>query len=113
MNWRKLIYSIVIPCAAGLFFGFSINSGNLSNWKVFIFAILMLVASWLSSTGKGKNGDALSTIVMGVLITLTVWLFFWTVAKLNDDFSWKFAIKVVGLMISASATFWLGKDIMK
>ena len=54
MNWRKLIYSIIIPSIAGFTFGIFISIGTLTNAIVFFYGIVMMIAAFLSSTGKGK-----------------------------------------------------------
>ena len=85
MNWRKLIYSIIIPSIAGFTFGIFISIGTLTNAIVFFYGIVMMIAAFLSSTGKGKNGDAFSTVIMGALVQLDVcgkdcWIYFSSIA---------------------------------
>ena len=86
MNWRKLIYSIVIPVIVGFVFGLFLSIGILTNATVFFFAIALTIAGVLSSTGQGKNGDAPSTITMGFLATAVTYLFLSLVSELGDSF---------------------------
>ena len=85
MNWRKLIYSIIIPSIAGFTFGIFISIGTLTNAIVFFYGIVMMIAAFLSSTGKGKNGDAFSTVIMGALVTGVTYLFISMIGELSED----------------------------
>ena len=113
MNWRRLIYSIVIPVFASIPFGILISIGKVSNLSVFLYAVAMLVAAVLSSTGKGKNGDALSTLLFGGLVLLTAFLLAEILGDIRTKFSWFFVLKTVGFMAAAASTVWLAKAIMK
>ena len=113
MNWRKLIYSIIIPSIAGFTFGIFISIGTLTNAIVFFYGIVMMIAAFLSSTGKGKNGDAVSTVIMGALVTGVTYLFISMIGELSERFNWMFVVKTVGFILAASLTIYLAKTIME
>lgn len=113
MNWRKLIYSIIIPSIAGFTFGIFISIGTLTNAIVFFYSIVMMIAAFLSSTGKGKNGDAFSTVIMGALVTGVTYLFISMIGELSERFNWIFVVKTVGFILAASLTIYLAKTIME
>ena len=98
MNWRKLIYSIVIPVIVGFVFGLFLSIGILTNATVFFFAIALTIAGVLSSTGHGKNGNAPSTITL--------------VSELGDSFHWLFVVKTVIFVLVTGFTVYLAKMIM-
>ena len=112
MNWRKLIYSIVIPVIVGFVFGLFLSIGILTNATVFFFAIALTIAGVLSSTGHGKNGDAPSTITMGFLATAVTYLFLSLVSELGDSFNWLFVVKTVIFVLVTGFTVYLAKMIM-
>lgn len=113
MNWRKLIYSIIIPSVASFIFGIFLSIGVITNAIVFFYAIVMMIAALLSSTGKGKNGDALSTIFMGVMVAGVTWLLISLLGEMGERFSWLFVLKTAGFMLATSFTVWLAKFIME
>lgn len=113
MNWRRLIFSIIIPGFASFLFGLVISIKAVTNLSVLLYAIIMLVAAFLSSIGKGKNGDAPSTLFFGGLMVLTTVLLISILGDLSEKFSWFFVIKTVGFMAALASTIWLAKAIME
>lgn len=112
MNWRKLIYSIIIPSVANFIFMIFISIGVRSNALVLFYAIIMMVTALLSNTGKGKNGDAISTIVMGLIAGGATWLLIEVLSSIQG-FSWLFVLKTVGLMFIVAFAIWFGQIIME
>lgn len=113
MNWRRLIFSIIIPGFASFLFGLVISIKAVTNLSVLLYAIIMLVAAFLSSIGKGKNGDAPSTLFFGGLMVLTTVLLISILGDLSEKFSWFFVIKTVGFVATIASTIWLAKAIME
>lgn len=113
MNWRRLIYSIIIPGLASIIFGMIISISSVTNLSIFLYSIVMLVAAILSSTGKGKNGDAASTLFFGLLIVLTVFLLVSIIGDIRRAFSIFFIVKMVCFMAATASSIYLAKEIMK
>lgn len=113
MNWRRLIFSIIIPGFASALFGLVISIKAVTNLSVLLYAIIMLVAAFLSSIGKGKNGDAPSTLSFGGLMVLTTVLLISILGDLSEKFSWFFVIKTVGFVATIASNIWLAKAIME
>ena len=113
MNWRRLIYSIVIPSISSFIFVVVISIGTINNTSIFFFFFVMMIAAALSSTGKGKNGDALSTIVMGLVVTAAMYLFFMAIGDLGHEFSWSFVLETAGFMATTALSIYFARSIME
>lgn len=113
MNWRRLIYSIIVPGIVSFIFALVISVGMVTNMSVFLYAICMTAAAILSSTGHGKNGDAPSTLFMGILVGVTTYLLITVLGDLGGKFSWIFVLKTVGFVAAIAATIYFAKSIME
>ena len=110
---RKLIYNIIIPSFASFIFGVLLSVGVITNLVIFIYTMVMTAAALLASTGKGRNGDAPSTLFMGFLVGLATYLLISVLGDLFASFHWFFIVKTIGFMIATAAAVVFGRMVME
>ena len=112
MNWRRLIYSIVIPSIAGFFFGIIISVGKLTNRNFWVYIVVVTIATFLSNIGKEEEEKIFSTMHMGTLSLGRAYLFILIMKELAGRFSWLLVAKLVGFVMLISTDIYLAKTII-
>ena len=104
MNWRRVIFGVVIPMLVSAFFGINLGFFTQStNSLIFVNALILMPFVIWNTVCDGIDGF-INVLFGGLCACLTTFLFVNVLKGAADAFSWVYVLKLLVMTIVAAVT---------